>query len=270
LITAQLRLDWGSTREPLPRIEALGMEHLVETMEGSRRKRVWIKVSNPQPLTEAGVSWEPWATVFAADIETEMLRNCQMFLGIQEATRFQRWAEAFLPELGKELARTVTVSRLAEVLQKLAREGVSLRNVRLILESLHQWSEKERDPNLILDHVRFALRRQICHHVARDGLIQAVLLSPEVEDVLRQSTRSSSQGEYLELDQDYEQQLLDNLTEMTGAWGSNQQAPVMVTTGDIRRQVRNLVEDEFFSLPVFSFSELSQHYRVQPIGMLEV
>ena len=270
LITSPLRLQWASTREPVQRIEALGLEHMIEGMEGSRRKRVWIKLDDPEALTAAGIAWESWASVFAADIETEMLRNCQMFLGIQEATRFQRWADSFLPELGKELARSVTASRLAEVLQKLAREGVSLRNVRLILESLHEWSQKERDPNLILDHVRFALRRQLCHHVSRDGLIQAVLLSPEVEETLRQSTRSSSLGDYLELDQHYEQQLLDNLAEMTGAWGTNQQAPVVVTTADIRRQVRKLVEDEFFSLPVFSFSELSQHYKVQPVGMLEV
>jgi type III secretion protein V len=270
LLTSDIRLEWASTREPLDRVQALGIEHSEEAMEGSRRKRLWIRLIDEAALREAGVAWEPWAAVFAADVETEMLRNCQMFLGIQEATRFQRWAEAFLPELGKELARSVTITRLSEVLQKLAREGVSLRNVRLILESLHEWSQKERDPNLILDHVRFALRRQLCHHVSRDGLIQAVLLSPEVEDALRNATRSSSLGDFLELDPHYEQQLLDNLSAMTGAWGTNQQAPVLVTTADIRRQVRKLVEDEFFSLPVFSFSELSQHYKVQPVGMLEV
>ena len=270
LLTSDIRLEWASTREPLDRIQSLGIEHREEAMEGSRRKRLWIKLADEAALREAGVAWEPWAEVFAADVETEMLRNCQMFLGIQEATRFQRWAEAFLPELGKELSRSVTITRLSEVLQKLAREGVSLRNVRLILESLHEWSQKERDPNLILDHVRYALRRQLCHHVSRDGLIQAVLLSPEVEEALRNATRTSSLGDFLELDPHYEQQLLDNLAEMTGAWGTNQQAPVVVTTADIRRQLRKLVEDEFFSLPVFSFSELSQHYKVQPVGMLEV
>jgi type III secretion protein V len=270
LITSEIRIGWGSTRENVSRLKELGIEHLVENTEGSRRKRVWIKLSNPGALRQAGIAWEPWSTVFAADIEAEILRNCHMFLGMQEALRFQRWADAFLPELGKELTRTVPLPRMAELLQKLAREGVSLRNVRQILESIHEWSQKERDPNLILDHVRFALRRQLCHHASRDGLIQAVLLSPDVEDVLRQATRSSSLGEYLELDQDYEQQLLDNLSEITGAWGTSHQAPIVVTTADIRRQLRKLVEDEFFSLPIFSFTELSQHYKVQPVGMLEV
>lgn len=270
LITSPIRLDWASTREPLDRIQALGIEHFVENLEGSRRRRVWIKLDDPEALTAAGIAWESWGSVFAADIETEMLRNCQMFLGVQEATMFVEWARRFLPEFEKELSRVVPPTRLAELLQKLAREGISLRNVRLLLESIFEWSQKERDPNLIHDHVRYALRRQLCHHVSRDGLIQAVLLSPDVEDVLRQATRNSSQGEYLELDQDYEQQLLDNLASITGAWGTNKQAPVLVTTADVRRQLRKLIEDEFFSLPVFSFTELSQHYKVQPVGMLEV
>jgi type III secretion protein V len=270
LITSEIRLEWASTSESLEKIEDLQLEYFVENLEGSRRRRLWIKVGDEEILKEAGLAWEPWVEVFASDIETELLRNCQMFLGIQEATRFQRWADAFLPELGKELAKSVNLTRLAEVLQRLSREGVSLRNVRLILESLHTWSQKERDPDLILDHVRFALRRQLCHHMSRDGLIQVVLLSPEVEETLRSAIRSSTLGEYLELDQQYEQQLLDNLADLTGSYGTAKNTPVIVTTADIRRQMRKLIEDEFFSMPVFSFTELSQHYKVQPIGMLEV
>jgi type III secretion protein V len=270
LVTSEIRLDWACTTEDVERIEQLGLEYFVENVEGSRRRRTWIKITNPDELRNAGFAWEPWIEVFAQDVETEMLRNCQMFLGIQEATRFQRWAEAFLPELGKELLKSVTINRLAEILQRLSRESVSLRNVRLILESLHEWSGKERDGDLILDHVRFALRRQMCHHMSRDGLIQAVLLSPEVEDVLRSAIRTSSLGEYLELDQQYEQQLLDNLADISATFASSRQSPIIVTTADIRRQMRKLIEDEFFSIPVFSFTELSQHYKVQPIGMLEV
>jgi type III secretion protein V len=270
LVTSEIRLDWACTTEDVERIEELGIEYFVENVEGSRRRRTWIKVTNPAELRDAGLSWEPWIEIFAQDVETEMLRNCQMFLGIQEATRFQRWAEAFLPELGKELVKSVTINRLAEILQRLSREGVSLRNVRLILESLHEWSGKERDGDLILDHVRFALRRQMCHHMSRDGLIQAVLLSPEVEDALRAAIRTSSLGEYLELDQQYEQQLLDNLADITATFASSRHSPIIVTTADIRRQMRKLIEDEFFTLPVFSFTELSQHYKVQPVGMLEV
>jgi type III secretion protein V len=118
--------------------------------------------------------------------------------------------------------------------------------------------------------VRLSLKRQLCHQVARQGLIQAVLLSPELEDLIRSSIRRSSMGTYVELDQEVEQTLLDKLADYGGHWGTQRQAPVLVTTADIRRQVRRLIEEEFFAMPVFGFTELSQHYRVQPIGVIEL
>jgi type III secretion protein V len=269
LVTARHRLGWGATTEPKERLESLGFDGTeLAVVEGTRRHRCWVDLRHEAALRDAGVDWEPWETVFAHDVEAEMVRNCSMFLGIQEAARFQEYANRNLPELGKELARAVPLARLAEVLQRLARDGVSLRNVRLVLETALEWAQKERDSDLVCDHVRLALRRQLCHEVARDGLIRALLLTPELEQRMRESVRRSSAGEYLELDSDVEQSVLDQLGALCGTGGTGVQQPVLVTTADIRRQVRRLVEEEFFSLPVFAYTELSQHYRVQPVGVL--
>jgi type III secretion protein V len=269
LVTARHRLGWGATTEPKERLLALGFEGTeLAIVEGSRRHRCWVDLRHAEALREAGVDWEPWETVFSDDIEAEMVRNCGMFLGIQEAARFQEFANKNLPELGKELARAVPLARMAEVLQRLARDGVSLRNVRLVLETVLEWAQKERDSDIVCDHVRLALRRQLCHEVARDGLIRALLLTPELEQRLRESVRRSSAGEYLELDSETEQTVLDQLGSLCGTGGTGAQQPVLVTTADIRRQVRRLVEEEFFQLPVFAYTELSQHYRVQPVGVI--
>jgi len=105
--------------------------------------------------------------------------------------------------------------------------------------------------------------------VARDGLIEVVLLSPELEDQLRSAIRQTNQGSYLDLDPELEQTLLDRLSELSGTGGTPALPPVLVTAADLRRSVRKLIEEEFFSVPVFSFSELTQHARVQPVGMIE-
>ena len=193
-----------------------------------------------------------------------------MFVGVHEVQRFTRWADRRFPELGKEISRVVTLPRLTEVVQRLAREGVSLRNARLLLETTLEWSQKERDPDIVADYVRLALKRQLCHEVARDGLIEVVLLSPELEDQLRNAIRQTSQGSYLDLDPEVEQTILDRLGELSGTGGTPAAPPVLVTAADIRRSVRKLIEEEFFSVPVFAFSELTQHARVQPVGMIEL
>lgn len=270
LLNEEIKLNWVAATESAQRLRELGFEVQEETITGSRRHRIWIHGDQVDMLQTAGVRYMKWEAVFAEDIKVEMLRNCQMFVGVHEVQRFTRWAERMCPELGRELGKTVTLPRLAEVVQRLVRESVSLRNARLLLESTLEWAQKEKDPDVVADYVRLAFKRQLCHEVSRDGLIEVVLLSPELEDKLRAAIRQTSQGTYLDLDPEVEQEFLDRLGELSGTGGTPALPPVLVTAADIRRAVRKLIEDEFFSVPVFSFSELTQHSKVQPVGMIEL
>ncbi|MFC7518737.1 type III secretion system export apparatus subunit SctV [Herbaspirillum sp. GCM10030257] len=270
LVDVEIRSGWAAVVETLERMTELGFEATEDSIAGTRRRRVWVKMEEEEKLKECGIRYMPWEEVFAADVEVEMLRNCQMFVGVHEVQRFTRWAERRFPELGKEISKTVTLPRLTEVVQRLAREGVALRNARLLLETVLEWAQKERDSDVVADHVRLAFKRQLCHEVARDGLIEVVLLSPELEDKLRNAMRQTSQGTYLDLDPETEQAILDNLGTLAGTGGTPALPPVLVTAADIRRSVRKLIEEEFFSVPVFAFPELTQHARVQPVGMIEI
>lgn len=270
LVDDEIRLGWGATVETLERMTELGFHAVEAKLAGTRRRRVWVRIDDEAKLKEAGVQFQRWETVFSADIEVEMQRNCQMFVGVNEVIRFTRWAERRFPELGKEVNKTVTLPRLAEIVQRLAREGVSLRNARLLLETALEWAPKERDADVIADYVRLAFKRQMCYEVSRDGLIEVILLSPELEEKLRGAMRQTSQGSYLDLDSETEQTMLDRLGELTNYVALPIAPPVLVTAADIRRSVRKLIEEEFFPVPVFAFSELTQHARVQPVGMIEV
>jgi type III secretion protein V len=270
LVDAEIRTGWAAVVESAQRMTELGFTVVEDAVPGTRRRRVWVQLEQEQQLKAAGIRYMAWEQVLASDVEVEMLRNCQMFIGVHEVQRFTRWAERRFPELGKELGKSVTLPRLTEVVQRLSREGVALRNARLMLETTLDWAQKERDPDVIADYVRLALKRQLCFEVARDGLIEVVLLSPELEDKLRNSMRQTSQGTYLDLDPETEQAILDRLGDLAGTGGTPAAPPVLVTAADIRRSVRKLIEEEFFSVPVFAFSELTQHARVQPVGMIEV
>ncbi|MET3130424.1 type III secretion protein V [Oxalobacteraceae bacterium GrIS 1.11] len=270
LIDVEMRTGWAACTDSVARLAELGFKAIEDSLAGTRRRRVWVNLEQEAQLQAAGVKYMVWEQVFSADVQVEMLRNCQMFVGVHEVQRFTNWADRRYPELGKEIAKSVTLPRLTEVIQRLTREGISLRNARLLLESTLEWAPKERDPDIIADYVRLAFKRQLCHEVARDGLIEVVLLSPELEEQLRNAMRQTSQGSYLEIEPELEQTILDRLGELAGSGGTPAASPVLVTAADLRRSVRNLIEEEFFSIPVFAFSELTQHTRVQPIGMIEL
>ncbi|WP_081768922.1 type III secretion system export apparatus subunit SctV [Herbaspirillum sp. RV1423] len=269
LVDHEIMIGWGATRETLDRVTELGFEAFERNISGSRRRRVWLRLEDLDRMEEMGVQHQRWETVFAADIEVELLRNCQMFVGVNEVIRFTRWAERRYPELGKEVLKSVTLPRLTEVVQRLTKEGVSLRNARLLLETTLDWAPKERDPDVIADYVRLAFKRQLCFESARDGLIEVILLSPELEDQLRNAMRQTSQGSYLDIDSELEQRLLDRLNDLSTNVCTPITPPVLVTAADIRRSVRKLIEEEFFPVPVFAFSELTQHAKVKPVGMIE-
>jgi type III secretion protein V len=270
LVDEEIRLGWGVVRETAERMSEMGFTAFDLPIAGTRRRRVWARIEDEEKLREAGIQFQRFEDVLGSDIEVEMLRNCQMFLGANEVIRFTRWAERRYPELGKEVGKSVPLMRLTEVVQRLTREGVSLRNARLLLETTLDWAQKERDPDVIADYVRLAMKRQMCHEVARDGLIEVILLAPELEDQLRNSMRQTSQGTYLDLGAEMEQAILDRLADLISNNCSPITPPVMVTAADIRRSVRKLIEEEFFSVPVFAFSELTQHAKVQPVGMIEL
>jgi type III secretion protein V len=270
LVDAEIMLGWVATTESIDRLQDLGIEAKEDVIAGTRRHRTWVHEDYMAQLMEINAPFMRWEDVLAADIEVEMLRNCQMFVGVHEVQRFTRWADRNMPELGKEISKTVTLPRLTEVVQRLTREGIALRNARLLLETVLEWAQKERDPDIVADHVRLAFKRQLCHEVSRDGLIEVVLLSPELEEQLREAMRQTSQGTYLDLDPEIEQGILDKLGALSGTGGTPALPPVLVTAADIRRSVRKLIEEEFFSVPVFAFPELTQHARVQPIGMIEL
>jgi type III secretion protein V len=269
LIDAEMRAGWSATTETLERMLSMGFTAVDDVVTGTRRRRVWVQDDGTQ-LAAAGIQHMAWERVFAADVQVEMMRNCQMFVGVQEVQRFTQWADRRFPELGKEISKSVTLPRLTEVVQRLVREGVALRNARQLLETTLEWATKETDPDVIADYVRLAFKRQLCHDVARDGLIEVVLLAPELEEQLRSAMRQTSQGSYLELEPETEQAFLDRLGALAGTGGTPAVPPVLVTAADIRRAVRNLIEEEFFAVPVFAFSELTQHTRIQPIGMIEM
>ena len=270
LVDDEVMIGWAATRESLERVQELGFHAIERNIAGSRRRRVWIKLDDEARLVESGILCQRWEAVFAADIEVEMLRNCQMFVGVNEVIRFTRWAERRYPELGKEVIKSVTLPRLTEVVQRLTREGVSLRNARLLLETTLDWAPKERDPDVIADYVRLAYKRQLCFEASREGLIEVILLSPELEDQLRNAMRQTSQGSYLDIDSEVEQLILDRLNELSTNVCTPITPPVLVTAADIRRSVRKLIEEEFFPVPVFAFSELTQHAKVKPVGMIEI
>lgn len=190
------------------------------------------------------------------------------FVGIQETQQLLDSFARSHPTLVNEVVpKVVSLQTLSEVLQRLVEEGVSIRNLRQILGALAEWGAVEKEPGALSERVRNALRRQISHRFTTDdNLLRALLLDPMIEQAVRDSIQSSDQGSYLAMEPDLSRDIIDSVRDKL----EGHPADVILTTMELRRHVRRLVEADLPGLPVLAYTELLPDVRVQAVARVRV
>jgi type III secretion protein V len=234
------------------------------------RKPFWVAAQDADKLRGAGVGFLEPGAIVAHHLRLIVRKHARDFIGVQEIFFLQNEMQNQYPELVKELQRVIPTQRMAEVLQRLVAEGVSVRNLRSIAEALVEWGGKERDVVVLTEHVRTALRRQISHSYASGGSIAAYLIAPELEETIRNGVRQTSMGSYLALEPELTGKIVEAVQSAVGDLTAGDQRPVLLTPMDIRRYMRKMIEDDIFNLPVLSFQEISPDISVQPLARIDL
>lgn len=193
------------------------------------------------------------------------------FVGVQETMYLLNEMEANFKELVREVTRALPIITIADVLQRLVSEEISIRDMRTILEALVEWGQREKDAILLTEHVRSALNRYITHKFAGgQSVISAYLLSKKIEDEVRGAIRQTSGASYLALSPDTHKKLLAGLSATIGDFSRHSLKPVVLAPMDIRRFMRKIVERDFPDLAILSFQELSPQVNIQPLERIDL
>lgn len=189
------------------------------------------------------------------------------FIGVQETRYLMDAMEGRYGELVKELQRQIPVGKVAEILQRLVEENISIRDLRTIFGALVVWAPKEKDIVMLTEYVRIALRRHLCRRFSHNKTWISVLrLGDGVEHLIRDSIRQTSSGTYSALE---ERRSLLILNKIKTTFAENQDA-VLLTTLDVRRFVRKIIERDLFVLPVLSWQELGDEMNLKVAGTIEL
>ncbi|HWX12237.1 MAG TPA: FHIPEP family type III secretion protein, partial [Trinickia sp.] len=197
-------------------------------------------------------------------------RHAAQFVGIHEAQLLFGWLQREMPAAAKELSQAISLPRFAEVLRMLVSERVSLRNVKQIVEALVCWAPREKETAALAEHVRLALRAQLCQEFANGGVLYVLLLERDLEERLRASLQQTVRGWVLAVEHETVQVLLAQARRLAGAAGHRATAPVMLTAQDLRRPLRQLVLDDWFDLHALSYAELTPTQRVHSLGTIAI
>ena len=234
-----------------------------------RNEQDWLWLPPDDPLlNDAQLERFNATSLIVERMKKAMMLSGPQFLGIQESKSILSWLENNQPELVQELQRIMPISRFSAVLQRLASEGVPLRAVRLIVESLIEYGQHEREPEALADYARIALKSQIYHQYSEADGLHAWLLSPQTENVLREALRQTQTGVFFALDGDNSAALINLLNQAFSARAKIKS--VLLVAQDLRSPLRTLLLEEFNHVPVLSFAELGSNSKVKVLGRFDL
>jgi len=267
----KLRPGFLLVRENTQNLDALQIPYETDRKFLPNIPTLWVSADLKEPLSKAGIAFMDPSQVLTYHLAFVLKKYSADFIGIQETKFLLSAMESRFPDLVKEATRVLPVQKIAEILQRLVSEDISVRNLRTVLEALIEWGQKEKDSVLLTEYVRSSLKRHISHkYSSGQNMLPAYLLAPNVEDTVRGAIRQTSAGSYLALDPNIGKRLVANVKATVGDLSATAQKPVLLTSMDIRRYLRKMIEQELYDLPVLSYQELTQEINIQPLARVEL
>lgn len=189
------------------------------------------------------------------------------FIGVQETRVLMDAMEQEYAELVKEVQRQLPLGKIADILQRLVEEGISIRDLRAIFETLIVWAVKEKDTVVLTEYVRSALRRHLIHRYLGDAQwLDVWVIGDAIEEMVRESIRQTSAGTYLALEPAQTQRIIEIIRNALG----ETRRGLLITAIDVRRYLRKMIERDLVDIEVLSFQEIGDAVELNVLGNIEL
>ncbi|WP_025785031.1 flagellar biosynthesis protein FlhA [Sporosarcina sp. D27] len=204
---------------------------------------------------------------------TEIIRaNASDLIGRQETKQLIDHVHESYPILVDELTPTpLSVGEIQKVLAKLLSEHVSIRNLPIIFETLADSSKYTADVDLLTEYARQSLARQITEQYTPQGqALKVMTVSGKVEKLIADSVQQTEQGNYLTIDPQNSQAILESIASEVERVALLDQSPVILCSPAVRMYLRQITERYFPQIPILSYNELEASVEVQSVGVVDV
>lgn len=233
---------------------------------------IWITESQRERAESMGYTVVDPPSIIATHL-TEVIRShLDELLTRQDVQNLiNNVQEANSTLIGELVPKLLGVGEIQKVLQNLLREGISIRDLITIFETLADYAPTTRDTDVLTEYARQNLRRAISNkYFPNNEMTSVVTLDPQLEQEIMNSVKQTEQGAYLTLDPDKKQQIVNALqTEITKLedLGKN---PIVITSPIVRMYFKKMTEEYFKDLIVVSYNEIESNVELQSVGMVTV
>lgn len=167
--------------------------------------------------------------------------------------------------------KLLTVGEIQKVLQNLLKEGISIRDLITIFETLADYAPTTRDTDVLTEYARQSLKRAISNKFfPQNEVTSVVTLDPKIEQDIMDSVKQTEQGAYLTLDPDTSQSIINAVNEEISKLQNLGKSPIIITSPIVRMYFKKLTSDYFKDLVVISYNEIDSNVELQSVGMVSI
>ena len=174
------------------------------------------------------------------------------------------------PSLVEELVpKLLGLGEIQKVLQNLLKEGISIRDLLTIFETLADYATTTRDTDILTEYVRQSLKRAISNKFfPANETTSVVTLDPKLEQEIMASVKQTEQGAYLTLDPMKTKSIMESVGNETKKLEDLGKMPLVITSPIVRVYFKKLTEDYYRDLVVVSYNEVDSNIELQSVGMV--
>ena len=231
---------------------------------------IWITESQRERAETLGYTVVDPPSIIATHL-TEVIRShIAELLTRQDVQNLIDNVKESNPVLIDELVpKLLGIGEIQKVLQNLLSEGISIRDLLTIFETLADHAATTRDTDVLTEYTRQALKRAISsHYFMPNEATSVVTLDPNIEQEIMSSVKQTEQGAYLTIDPERTKLIMASVENEIAKLENLGKNPIIVTSPIVRMYFKKMTEDYFKDLIVVSYNEIDSNVELQSVGMV--
>lgn len=231
---------------------------------------IWITEGQRERAESLGYTVVDPPSIIATHLTEVIRQHVAELLSRQDVQNLINNLKETNPALVEELIpKTLGIGEVQKVLQNLLREGISIRDLLTIFETLADYASTSRDTDILTEYARQSLKRAISSkYFPPKEVTSVVTLDPAVEQEIMKSVKQTEQGAYLALDPERTRAILKSVETEIKKMENMGKNPIVITSPIVRIYFKRLTEEYYKDLIVVSYNEIGSDAELQSVGMI--
>ena len=231
---------------------------------------IWITEGQRERAESLGYTVVDPPSIIATHLTEIIRQHIDELLSRQDVQNLVNNMKETNPSLVDELVpKLLGLGEIQKVLQNLLKEGISIRDLLTIMETLADYAPATRDTDILTEYVRQSLKRAIStKYFPPHETTNVVTLDPKVEQEIMGSVKQTDNGAFLNLDPGRSRAIIDSVGKEVQKLEDLGKNPIVITSPIVRMYFKRLTEDYFRELVVVSYNEVETNVELQSVGMV--